>query len=204
MRPRPVAMRDVTIVIPTLNEEQAIGKVIEELLSEGYAPQQILVVDGRSTDGTVEIARSHGVTVVTQRGRGKADAIATALDYVETPYTLVMDGDYTYPASETRKLLAIAGQYDEVIGARLEGRENIPRLHRLGNYVITKVFNMLFGTSLRDVCSGMYVVRTDKARGHEVVSRGFNVEVELAAKIASDLGRIADTSIAYRLSLIHI
>ena len=194
-------MNDVTIVIPTLNEEQAIGKVIEELLSEGYQPQQILVVDGHSADNTVKIAQSYGVNVITQQGKGKAEAIATALDHVKTPYTLIMDGDYTYPASETHKLIAIAHRYDEVIGARLKGRENIPRLHRLGNHIITKAFNLLFGTNLRDICSGMYIVKTDKARGHEIASKGFNVEVELAAKIASDLGKITDTPITYRKRL---
>lgn len=54
-----IPKEDITIVLPTLNEEKAIGKVIDELLSEGYT--NILVIDGYSTDRTVEIARSKGL-----------------------------------------------------------------------------------------------------------------------------------------------
>ncbi|MEM4853471.1 MAG: glycosyltransferase, partial [Thermofilum sp.] len=83
----PVSLEDVTVVIPTLNEAEAIGLVIDEL--RGYGFSKILVVDGRSRDGTPEIAAARGARVVTQRGEGKADAVRTALDFVDTPYMLV-------------------------------------------------------------------------------------------------------------------
>jgi len=85
---------DVTILIPTLNEEEAIGKVIQELKSYGY--HNILVVDGYSQDRTVEIARENGAKVIYQVGHGKAAAIKTGLERVRTPYVLIMDGDGTY------------------------------------------------------------------------------------------------------------
>jgi len=76
----------VTVVIPTLNEEEAIGVVLDEVMAEGY--RNILVVDGYSKDRTVEIAKSKGVRVVYQDGVGKAGAIATAIKIVSTPYML--------------------------------------------------------------------------------------------------------------------
>ena len=60
---------DVCVLIPTLNEKATIGPVIEELQKEGY--HHILVVDGHSTDGTPEIAKRLGATVMTQEGKGK-------------------------------------------------------------------------------------------------------------------------------------
>ncbi|MEM1646318.1 MAG: UDP-N-acetylglucosamine 2-epimerase, partial [Ignisphaera sp.] len=91
------------MVIPTLNEAEAIGLVIDEL--RGYGFSKILVVDGRSRDGTPEIAAARGARVVTQRGEGKADAVRTALDFVDTPYMLVIDGDYSYDPSCAYRML---------------------------------------------------------------------------------------------------
>ncbi|MEM0196191.1 MAG: glycosyltransferase family 2 protein [Sulfolobales archaeon] len=190
----PVSKKEVTVLIPTFMEEEAIGLVLSELKSEGYT--NILVVDGRSTDRTVEIAKSMGVEVTYQDGRGKADAIKTGLRYVRTPYVVVMDGDYTYDPKDIEKLLESMDEYDEVIGVR--DRVNIPRVNRFGNLVITWLFNLLFGTKLRDVCSGMYLLRTDVAREVGFESRGFSVEVEIAAHVASTGGRIGEVEISYR------
>ena len=69
----------LTIIIPTLNEAEAIGRVIEEVLSVGVPRDHILIVDGGSNDGTVEIASKYGVRVIRQRSKGKADAIKRRL-----------------------------------------------------------------------------------------------------------------------------
>lgn len=90
----PVGKDQVTVVVPTLNEEKAIGLMIKELKTECYA--NILVIDGYSTDRTTRIAKENEANVISQYGRGKAGAIRTAIDMVKTPYMLVMDADYTY------------------------------------------------------------------------------------------------------------
>ena len=187
---------ELTIVIPTLNEADAIGKVIDELKKYGY--NNILVVDGRSDDGTAKIAKEKGAYVILQEGTGKADAIRTAARYVKTPYVLVMDGDYTYDPAYIRDMLETVKDADEVIGARVYGRENIPLLNRLGNWIITKAFNLLFGTKLRDVCSGMWMTRTEVLREMLPETRGFSIEVEVAANIASSAGLIKEVPIRYR------
>ena len=194
-----VRISDVEVVIPTLNEEEAIGKVLDEIYSVGIKPGQVLVVDGHSTDRTREIAEEKGAEVILQEGRGKADAIKTAIKHITRPYMLVMDGDYTYPATEIPKLVEKANEsYDEVIGARLYGRENIPLLHRFGNWIITRIFNLFFGTKLRDVLSGMYLVKLDLVKNLPIESKGFSIEVDIAAKVASITGKITETPIHYR------
>lgn len=184
----------VTVVIPTLNEEESIGLVIDELIAEGY--RNILVVDGYSSDRTVEVAKSRGVNVVYQRSVGKAGAIATAMDLVSTPYMLVMDGDHIYDPRDIELLLNHAGGSDEVIGYR-SNRENIPFLHRLGNKVISLAFSLMFGKRVGDPCSGMYLLKTDIAKRLEISSSGFEVEVELAGQVAS-LGKITEVPVEYR------
>jgi dolichol-phosphate mannosyltransferase len=190
----PIAPQDLTVVLPVLNEEEAIGEVLDELKGEGY--ENVLVVDGYSKDGTARIAGEKGARVVFQRGSGKAGAIATAIELVETPYMVVMDGDHTYDPKDIRRLLLQADGRDEVIGARAD-RGNIPPLHRLGNRIISSAFNFLLGAGLSDVCSGMYLLRTDSIKGIELRCRGFSAEVEIAA-IMHTLGRATEVPISYR------
>lgn len=194
-----VKEENITIVIPTLNEEEAIGKVLNELQSLGF--KNIVVVDGYSTDRTLEIAKQFGVKTISQHGKGKTGALKTALEHIETPYLLVMDGDYTYDASCINRFIQHLDGYDEIIGARIADDTNpMSFLHRYGNKIITKLFNNLMGTSLSDLCSGMYVVRTKALQSIDLSTTGFDVEAEIAAQIAS-LGRITEVPINYRSRL---
>ena len=190
-----VSRDDVTVVIPTLNEEDGIGQIVLELKRSGY--NNILIVDGYSTDGTAKVAESNGGHVVFQHGRGKCGAIETAIDHVETPFMLVMDGDCTYDPKDIAAFLAHAEKFEQIIGVRINGRKNIPRLNRFGNWFLTKTFNVLMGTKLSDVCSGMYLIRTDVARDLDLHTSGFDVEVEIAAQISSSYS-VTEVPIDYR------
>jgi len=186
----------ITVVVPTLNEENGIARVIEEL--HALKINNILVIDGYSKDKTVEIAEKLGAKVMYQQGKGKTGALRTAIDFIETPYMLVMDGDYTYDASCIDRLVQHMKSYDEIIGARIPtDKASMTTIHKFGNRVITKVFNLLLSTNITDVCSGMYLLRTETARDIHLSTSGFDVEVEIAAQIAS-AGRITEVPINYR------
>jgi glycosyltransferase involved in cell wall biosynthesis len=191
----PLNKENLTIVIPVKNEELAISLVIDELLLEGYS--DILVVDGYSTDKTLQILgeRKKSVRLVSQHGGGKTGAIKTAIENVTTPYLLVLDGDYTYPAKDIQRLLNHCVNYAQVIGIR--DRKNISSVHRLGNWVITRSFNLLFGAGLSDVCSGMYLLNTEVAKHLELSSKGFITEVEIAAQTAANYN-VTEVPIGYR------
>jgi dolichol-phosphate mannosyltransferase len=188
-----ISKDEVTIVIPTFNEEKAIGMVLDEVRAAGY--ENILVIDGYSVDATVKIAESRRVQVVQQNGRGKTGAIRTAVDFVKTPYILVMDGDYTYCAKDIERFLNHGGRYVHVVGVR--DRANMGLIHRFGNWIITRTFNLLLGAGLSDVCSGMYLLRTDVARELELQSKGFRTEVEVVAQTVMD-GNVTEVPVSYR------
>ena len=188
-----LAKDQVTIVIPTLDEAEGIENVLAEVEKEGY--KHVLVVEGYSKDETAEKAHQNGVRVVYQHGPGKAGAIRTAIDRVETPYMLFMDGDCTYDPKDIWRLLNHATHYAHVIGAR--DKRNIPRLHRIGNWVISKTFSILFGVNLSDVCSGMYLLETEEARKYKLQEPGFMVEIELAACSAAN-EEVTEVPISYR------
>ncbi|MEM0054067.1 MAG: glycosyltransferase family 2 protein [Nitrososphaeria archaeon] len=184
----------VTIILPTLNEEKAIGQVIEEIKQQGYT--NILVVDGYSKDKTVEIAKQKGATVIYQHGKGKAGAIKTAIEHTQTPYLLIMDADNTYDPKDITKFLEHAENYDQIIGVRTN-RKNIPFIHRIGNWIITKTFNTLTGTKLTDICSGMYLLKTETAKELDIQTTGFEVEAEIAIQTQTN-GKITEIPINYR------
>jgi DNA-binding response OmpR family regulator len=186
---------EVTVVVPTMNEEEAIGLVLDELKAEGY--RKMLVVDGYSKDKTVDIVQKAGVPVVKQHGKDKTGALETAFEHVKTPYLLLMDGDYTYSAKDIERFLPIARKYDQIFGNRREGRHNISRLHRLGNWIINTTLKALFGAPVSDVCTGMYMLKTDAARRLELNSGGFDVEAEVAIQNITH-GSVTGVPISYR------
>ena len=191
-----VRPNQVTVVIPTLNEQEGIGDVIDEVKAAGY--NNVLVVDGGSVDRTIEIADEHGANVVLQEGKGKTKAIESATNFVTTDYFVILDGDWTYPAMYIQPMVDLLDANDEVIGWRRYGRKNIPIVNRLGNYLLTREFTTLFNVKVHDVCSGMYAVRTSFAGDLFYESGGFSTEVELAAQVASSAGHIAEIPIEYR------
>jgi glycosyltransferase involved in cell wall biosynthesis len=188
-----LAKDQVTVVIPTLNEAEGISEVLKEVKEEGY--KNVLVIEGYSEDRTAEKVHENGVKVVYQHGPGKAGAVRTAIERAKTPYLLFMDGDCTYDPKDIWRLLNHSEHYVHVIGARDRG--NIPRLHRLGNWLISQVFSILFGVKVSDVCSGMYLIETEKARNYKLEESGFNVEIELAAHSASS-ETLTEVPINYR------
>ena len=189
-----IDIRDITVIVPTLNEEQAIEYVLEDLQVNGY--ENILVVDGGSTDKTVEKVNNLKIELIPQQGNGKTGALKTAIKHINTPYFAILDGDCTYKGEDVGSLLSIAEPNVQVIGVRTKGRENIPLFNRFGNWAINTLFNLIFGTKLYDVCSGMYLLPTQFAKKMPLKTEGFDVEVEVAA-YSSVKGQIKEISIGY-------
>ena len=190
------AMRDqVTVVIPTLDEEEAIGPLIDEVKAARYG--KILVVDGYSKDKTVEIAKQKGAQVVGQHGKGKTGAVLVARDVVDTPYFILMDGDHSYDPKDIDRFVVHADGYDHIIGYRSKGNLNISKTHRLGNWILTKTFNILMGSNVPDVACGMYLMRTVKVRRLLFDRHGFEVDQEIAAQMLVD-GKVTYVPIDYR------
>jgi len=187
--------KDLTIILPTLNEEEAIGPVIDELRQHGY--DNILVIDGHSTDKTKEIALEKSAEFHVQKGKGKAEGIKDALNYVNTPYVLIMDTDYTYDAADIEKFLEKVNDANEIIGARDLKSKAIPKFNQFGNSLITKTFNLVMGARLEDVCSGMYLIKTDFLRSLDLQLKGYQLELDIAAK-TNEIGRVIQVPINYR------
>jgi dolichol-phosphate mannosyltransferase len=86
-------------------------------------------------------------------------------------------------------------KYVEVIGKR--SKDNISRLHRLGNAIINKLFSLVFSIDLGDVLSGMYILHTDIAKTLDLKSKGFEIEVEIASQMLQR-GKVTYVPIEYK------
>jgi dolichol-phosphate mannosyltransferase len=96
----------VLAVIAALNEEEGIGPTLAEL-REVLADPRFLVVDGNSTDRTVEIAKERGAEVLFQEGLGEGDAVAQAIKHVDSDvkYVVFIDAVFTYPSEYLPKMI---------------------------------------------------------------------------------------------------
>jgi dolichol-phosphate mannosyltransferase len=193
------------VIIAALNEEEGIGPTIIELKANLASPR-VLVVDGRSTDRTVEIAKSMGAEVVFQDGLGKGDAIAKAIKHVDltVDYAVITDADYTYPAEHVPEMIRILEKNHDVgmvCGNRFSGYSDMKGLNGffyLGNRIISFTQNFLNGVWLADPLTGLRVLRTEILRNWKVKSKGFDVEVELNHHVKLEGFGIAEIPIKYR------
>ncbi len=189
----------VCILIPTLEEAATIGDVIDGFHEQGYT--NILVVDGDSTDGTRDIARERRARVLTQSGSGKGQAVREALEYVDVPYVLMVDGDGTYdPVDAEAMLEPLAAGYDHVIGDRFAGMESdaMTRLNGVGNRLINRSFRVIHGAAYDDILSGYRAFTTESMDGLALESDGFTIETELAVECVKHGVKTAVVPVTYR------
>jgi len=113
---------DVSIVLPAYNEEEAIGKVIDDIRSamdESRWSYEILVVDDHSEDRTVEIIRSKGITPIEKSFRqGSGASRRLGITRARAEIIAMMDADGTYEAKDIPKLLEFFPEFDQVNGMR--------------------------------------------------------------------------------------
>ena len=193
------------VIIAALNEEEGIGLTIGELMDTLGCPR-VLVVDGRSTDRTLEIARNLGAEISLQDGLGKGNAIAKAIEYIDSTvdYIVLTDADYTYPAQyipEMIKILEKTPEVGMVCGNRFNGYEDMKSLNTvfyLGNRLIAFTHNLLNGITLADPLTGLRVVRASILRNWKVKSKGFDIEVELNHHVEREGFSIVEVPIRYR------
>jgi dolichol-phosphate mannosyltransferase len=174
---------DVCVLLPSLNESETVGDVIEGFRQEGF--DRILVIDGGSTDGTCEVARERGARVVQQSNSGKGQAVREAVrEYIELPYVLLVDADGTYRPEDADRLLAplLEGEVEHVIGNRFADMQegSMTRLNHLGNRLINGAFRTIHRESLQDILSGYRAFSTDSFGQMDLTADGFGIETEMA------------------------
>ena len=180
-------LRGLTVIIPTLNEARTSKDIINgcQLFSH-----DILVVDGHSTDGTVEIARNCGAQVVMDHRKGKGEAIRTAIPHIGGDIAVFVDADGSHDPADIPKLIApiLEDRADHVSASRLLGGSS--ELHGgfdecfrlMGSSFITACINHRFRVRLSESQNGFRAIRTEVLRRLGLCENITTIEQEMIIK----------------------
>jgi len=195
------------LIIPTLNEQEAISGLIGEAKDAGF--HDILVVDGFSTDQTKEIAQNAGANVMLQDfGRGKGCGVRTGMhEFLKGPWKFLcmIDGDGTNIPQFLQVVIEPVrqGKADVVLGSRTRGSRESGSMNLLSlasNRVVSFLLGAKFRRLFTDVQTGYWAF---SRRAVEILyplieSGGFEIEIELFVKAMKAGLRVSETPVGYR------
>jgi dolichol-phosphate mannosyltransferase len=193
----PTLAEQVTVVIAAKNEASSIEDVVRRCLAVADC---VLVVDGRSTDGTADVAARAGASVLSQKGSGKGGALREAIPRVLTPITVFIDADGSHVPEDIPRLIQpiVDGRADHVSASRLMGGSS--ELHggfdeflRLtGSSFITACINWRFNVRLSESQNGFRAVRTAFLQTLELRAGSTTIEQEMIIRTLRAGGRMAE------------
>ncbi len=183
-------MKELTILMPCLNEVKTIGTCImraQKLLKDNNIEGEILISDNGSTDGSLELAGSLGARTIECRVRGYGAALQYGIEHAFGEYILMGDGDDSYHFDEAMPMInRLREGYEVCMGTRLKGRimpAAMPFLNRyLGNPLLTMVGKVLFGIGLSDFHCGMRAFKRTSILDLGLVTLGMEWASEMIIK----------------------
>jgi dolichol-phosphate mannosyltransferase len=204
------------VLLPALNEEKGVGCVIDRIPRDrlrraGYRVR-VWVVDGKSTDATLEVARQRGASTFIQTGDGKGNGVRQLLDHLTaerqasatTPSRVfvMLDADGSYPPERIPDFVETleSGSADVVSGSRLLGDVEdgaITSFNLLGNRLLSRLATFLFGVPVSDVCTGMWGFREESLRHFGLAATGFDLEADVFASACEVGARLKEVPIEY-------
>jgi glycosyltransferase involved in cell wall biosynthesis len=196
---------EVSVVLPSLNEEETIGRcveVVKKVFNENHIDGEIIIADN-STDKTADIARSLGAIIIRPGKRGYGNAYLAGLSYVKGDFIVIADSDGTYDLSELSKFLEplIEGDADFVIGNRFGGnifKKAMPWHHLyIGNPLLTEILNWLFKTKISDAHCGMRAFTRDAYEKMDLKTGGMEFASEMVIEAGRKNLRIKEVPITY-------
>jgi dolichol-phosphate hexosyltransferase len=176
-----------SIVVSAQNEEETIGEVLKAVLE---MTDDLIVIDGHSSDRTVAISKEYGARVVQDNGRGKGDAVRVGLAAARYPITIFIDADGSHDPRDIPKLVdpIASGEASLVMGSRmLGGSEELfgsfsEVIRLMGSLVISLSINYRYGVRLTDYQNGFRAIRTEVGKSIGLTSNITTIEQEMAMK----------------------
>lgn len=193
----------IALIIPALNEAESLRLLLPELAASNL--KRIIVVDNQSTDETAEVARELGAYVVSEARRGYGQAcwrgVQAALE-LGAEVLVFMDGDGSDDPADLEAMLEplAEGRADLVLGSRVTRRAEagaVPVQARFGNWLVSHIINLMYGTQLHDIGS-FRVVRASALLALGMREMTFGWPVEMLVKSARAGYRVAEVPLHYR------
>ena len=198
-------MEKTVVIIPALNEERSIGRVIGDIPQDLVT--EIVIVNNGSTDSTARVASSSGATVIDEERRGYGQACLAGIDYIKNssylPDIIVfLDADYSDYPQEIKELIfpITEGEYDLVIGSRTIGERQkgalLPQA-LVGNYIATRLIKLFYRVDFTDL-GPFRAIRYDKLLSLDMRDKTFGWTVEMQVKAAKNGLRCTEIPVSYR------
>ncbi len=191
----PTPLASVSVVIPTLNEAMNLPWVLRRMPS--YV-DEVVIVDGRSKDDTVDVARALrvDVLVVSEPRAGKGCALRAGFAAASGDIIVMLDADGSMDPQEIGWFISpLQHDFDFVKGSRHVtggGSEDLTWLRRVGNQALTGLANMVLHSNYSDLCYGYIAFRRECLEVLQLESDGFEIETELIVRAAKAGLRIAE------------
>lgn len=190
----------VSVIIPTHNEAQAIGRVLADL--PGDLVTEVIVVDSNSSDGTPDIAANLGARVIKESQRGYGRACLTGLNAASSPDVVIfLDGDYSDRPSELPIVLTpiTEGRADISIGSRLKNQHTpgaLPWHQIFGNRLAASMIRILYGVEITDL-GPFRAARADVLHTLALEETTYGWAVEMILKGALAGYRVIEVPVSY-------
>lgn len=188
----------ITVIIPCLNEEQGIERVLNRMPE---FVDETIVVDNGSTDRTSEVAKSLGAKVVREDVRGYGRAYKTGFSQATGDVIITLDGDHSYPPDAISYLLEaflhLEADFLNTSRFPVRDRAAMSFKHKFGNFVLSVGMSILYLKWVRDSQSGMWVFKRSILKDMKLVSDGMAFSEEIKIEALKTGVRFEEISIQY-------
>jgi len=201
-------MASLAVLIPVFNEERSILHVLHRLneIKKSIPEMTINVVNDGSSDGTGATLKAnqhlYDSLIDLEVNSGKGEAVKIGLSHITSEYVLIQDADLEYDPAQIPRLWNLVSDHniDVLLTTRLNGG-GLVRVHyfwhKVGNRLITLIFNVLFNTTFTDIYSGYLIFKAKLIKSERLKVRGWGQQAEILSILVKSKGKIYEAPISY-------
>lgn len=197
---------NVDVLIPALNEEKNIQKIVKDCLNVKLYNINILVlIDSRTTDNTSQEAKKAGAKVIhITKSKGKGDNIKFAIPFLKSEYVVQIDADHQFQPYEIPKLVEpLRHGYDITLGTRYEKdsdveADSVNTIKLIGSFILSSLSSLFSEQRITDVMAGFKALKTPVLKDLDIQTSHFGYEAELVIKGAQKKYKILNIPITYK------
>ena len=199
----------VSIIIPCYNESDFVEKILDKINNQSNINKEIIVVNDGSNQKTTTILdecldkNKINLLVNHDFNKGKGEALKTGLSKATGEITIFQDSDLEYDPEDYNKLIdpIISNKADIVYGSRFLSNEKGQRIlyywHRVGNFLLTTLTNILTNINFTDMETGYKAFKTEIIKSIDIKENSFGIEPEITIKLALKNFRFYEVGISY-------
>ena len=198
----------LSIIVPTYNEEKTIIKILEKIKnnSSDFFKYEVIVIDDASTDQSSKLLEDnkhlYDKLLINETNKGKGFSVKRGISSASGTHVIFQDADLEYNPGDFKKFEKIFIDFDAdgIIGSRFV-YSNYTRSHnilnKIGNTILTFVFNLLYNTTFTDIYSCYFAFKKNLLNVQELRTKGFEQHAEILCKVIKKGNKFYEVPISY-------